>query len=39
LDLKLLNSKRSPMAVIDSLQRHLDAGDRIAIGTYSTRPK
>ena len=39
LDLKLLNAKRSPSALIELLSRHLNHTDRLAIGTYSTRPR
>lgn len=39
IDLKLLNAKRSPSALVELLGRHLDHTDRLAIGTYSTRPK
>jgi hypothetical protein len=39
LDLKLLNAKRSSSALVELLSRHLDYTDRLAIGTYSTRPK
>lgn len=38
LDLKLLDKRRQPKAFIGALERHLDVTDRIAIGTYSTRP-
>lgn len=39
LDLKLLHAKRSPSALVELLGRHLDHADRLAIGTYSTRPR
>ena len=39
LDLKLLNGKRSPIALVEALGQHLAPDDRLAIGTYSTRPR
>jgi hypothetical protein len=39
LDLRLLDSKRQPKALVKILQRHLTAADRMGIAVYSTRPK
>ncbi len=39
LDLKLLNGKRSPVALVEAFGQHLAPDDRLAIGTYSTRPR
>jgi uncharacterized caspase-like protein len=39
LDLRLLDGKRQPKALVETLQRHLTAADRIGIAVYSTRPR
>jgi Caspase domain len=39
LDLKLLDGKRSPLAMVQALELHLTPADRLGLGTYSTKPR
>jgi hypothetical protein len=39
LELKLLDEKRKPEEVASAVVRHLKAGDRLGLATYTTRPR
>ena len=39
LELKLLDEKRKPEELASAVERHLKAGDRLGLATYTTRPR
>jgi hypothetical protein len=39
LEFKLLDEKRKPEELASAVERHLKAGDRLGLATYTTRPR